>query len=87
MHGINIQEKNIEAGLFQFIYPFSIENGLDVKILSFLHEQDFTFFRLDHLEDEETYYGDFKVSHRQMEAYFLSFTNKVLFPHSDIQKE
>lgn len=86
MHGIDIQEKNIETGLFQFIYPFSIENGLELKILSFLKENDFTFFLLDHLEKEKAYYGDFTVSHREIEAYFLSFTNKVLFPHSEHQK-
>lgn len=52
----------------------------------FLQKNDFRPFRLDHLEDENTYYGKFQVSHQNMEAYYLSFTNKILFPHSEHQK-
>ncbi len=86
MQGIEIHEKNIETGIFQFIYPFSIENGLELKILPFLKEHGFSFFQMDQLQKETAYYGDFSVSHREMEAYFLSFTNKVLFPHTEQQK-
>ena len=56
------------------------------KRCSLSYKNDFRPFRLDHLENENTYYGKFQVSHQNMEAYYLSFTNKILFPHSEHQK-
>ncbi len=49
------------------------------EMFPFLQKNDFRPFRLDHPHDENTYYGEFKVSHQNMEAYYLSFTNKILF--------
>lgn len=86
MERINIQEKNLQAAIFQFIFPFSFKNGWEQRILPFLKQEHFKHFRLDLLEDEEAYYGKFHVSHRDMEAYFLSFTNRILFPSSEDQK-
>ena len=70
----------------QFVFPFSCKSGSEQSMFSFLHEHHFKAFRLDHLEDEHAYYGKFCVSHRDMEAYYLSFTNQMLFPHSEHQK-
>ncbi|MGH0427788.1 hypothetical protein ACQVPL_00645 [Bacillus hominis] len=81
-----IEEKYVSTAIFQFIFPFSFKNGYEQNMFPFLQRNDFRPFRLDHLEDENTYYGKFKVSHQNMEAYYLSFTNKILFPHSEHQK-
>ncbi|AIW85769.1 hypothetical protein [Bacillus mycoides] len=81
-----IEEKDVTTAIFQFIFPFSFKTGYEQNMFPFLQKNDFRPFRLDHLEDENTYYGKFQVSHQNMEAYYLSFTNKILFPHSEHQK-
>lgn len=79
-------EKNLEIAIFQFIFPFSIKSGIEQRMVPFLKQNHFKAFRLDHLEDEHAYYGDFQVSHRDLEAYFLSFTNRILFPPTENHK-
>ncbi|MDP4106772.1 MAG: hypothetical protein Q8935_17700 [Bacillota bacterium] len=86
MQKLEITEKNLEIAVFQFIFPFSLKNGIEQNMFPFLKQNDFKPFRLDHIEDEHAFYGDFHVSHRNLEAYFLSFTNRILFPHSEDQK-
>ncbi|PGE56664.1 hypothetical protein, partial [Bacillus toyonensis] len=81
-----IEEKDVTTAIFQFIFPFSFKTGYEQNMFPFLQKNNFRPFRLDHLEDENTYYGQFQVSHQNMEAYYLSFTNKILFPHSEHQK-
>lgn len=81
-----VEEKDITTAIFQFIFPFSFKSGYEQNMFPFLQKNNFRPFRLDHLEDENTYYGKFQVSHQNMEAYYLSFTNKILFPHSERQK-
>ena len=73
----SIEEKGVATAIFQFIFPFSFKAGYEQEMFPFL-QNDFRPFRLDHLDDENTYYGEFKVSHQNMEAYYLSFTNKIL---------
>ncbi|PGA98749.1 hypothetical protein [Bacillus toyonensis] len=81
-----IEEKDVTIAIFQFIFTFSFKTGYEQNMFPFLQRNNFRPFRLNHLEDENTYYGKFQVSHQNMEAYYLSFTNKILFPHSEHQK-
>ena len=80
------RKKDVTTAIFQFIFPFSFKTGYEQNMFPFLQKNDFRPFRLDRLENENTYYGKFQVSHQNMEAYYLSFTNKILFPHSENQK-
>lgn len=86
MQRIEIREKKTSTAIFQFIFPFSVKAETETEMISFLKNQGFERFRLDHMESEKKYYGDFHVSHRNMEAYYLPFTNKILFPHTESQK-
>jgi hypothetical protein len=86
MQKLEVSEKNIELASFQFVFPFSFKNGIEQSMIPFLKNNHFKPFRLDHLEDEHAYYGGYRVSHRDLEAYFLSFTNRILFPASEEQK-
>lgn len=81
-----VEEKKLSTAIFQFIFPFSFKDGTEKEIFPFLQKQQFSSFRLDHLADESRYYGRFQVSHRDIEAYYLPFTNKILFPHSQYNK-
>ena len=81
-----IEEKDVATAIFQFIFPFSFKAGYEQNMFPFLQKTISVLFGFDHLYDENTYYGEFKVSHQNMEAYYLSFTNKILFPHSEHQK-
>lgn len=86
MEKIELKEKTLSTAIFQFIFPFFIKDDNEQNIFSFLRKNHFTAFRLGHLEDETAYYGESHVSHRELEAFFPPFTNKILFPHSDQQK-
>lgn len=82
----DISEKKASLAAFQFIFPFSFKKGCEETMYPYLKKQHYKPFRLNELEDQDAYYGKFHVSHREMEAYFLSFTNQILFPHSLEQK-
>lgn len=86
MQKLEFQERSLDVAIFQFIFPFSLKNGLEQKMIPVLKKEQYKPFRLDHLEDQDAYYGNFHISHRDIEAYFLSFTNRILFPHSEEQK-
>lgn len=86
MHRIEVHESELSTAIFQFIFPFSFKDGTENEIYPFLKKQQFSPFRLDNVEDEKRYYGHFQVSHRDIEAYYLPFTNKILFPHTQDDK-
>lgn len=86
MTRIEIEEKKLKSALFQFIFPFSIKSEVEHDIFQFLRNKQFKAFHLNDLEDEKRYYGNFNVSHRDIESYYLPFTNKILFPHSQNEK-
>ncbi|WP_373230326.1 hypothetical protein [Cohnella sp.] len=75
------EEPDLRKALFQFIFPFSLEQDCQEKLWDSLLQDDYIPFRLDDLELENKFYGPgCRVSHRDMERYFLPFTNHVLFP-------
>lgn len=86
MQRIDVKEKNVNSAFFQFIFPFSFQEGSEQNIFPYLRGHQFKHFQLDDFNNESKYYGDFRVSHRDMEAFFLPFTNKILFPISEQQK-
>jgi len=86
MQPIELKEKHVSTALFQFIFPFSLKAGSDQNLFLYLEEQDFTLFQLSDVQLEKAYYGNYHVSHRDLEAFFHPLTNKILFPTSEQQK-
>lgn len=86
MQPIELKEKHVSTALFQFIIPFSLKAGTDHDLSLYLEEQDFTPFQLSDVHMEQAFYGSYHVSHRDLEAFFLPLTNKILFPTSEQQK-
>lgn len=83
----HVQEKALDAALCQFLFPFSLKKGCKNSLQKVLKEEGFEYFHLDKEEIEEKYYGQgYRVSHRNMERYYLPFVSNVLFPHSEEQK-
>lgn len=79
-----LREKKMEYALIDFIFPFSIIPRMQKEFKQKLLDDGFERFQLENLELESRYYGsEFRVSHRNMERYFLPFTSNVLFPHSE----
>lgn len=80
-------DTEIRDAYFQFIFPFPLERHCQEKLLRELANEGFVPFRLGELGFEEAYYGGkHRVSHRNMERYFLQSTEQFLFPdtlHSD----
>ncbi|MDQ0199690.1 hypothetical protein [Neobacillus ginsengisoli] len=86
MERIELKEKTVSTAIFQFIFPFFIKDDSDRNISSFLKKQHFSAFRLGRIEDESAYYGKYQISHRDLEAFFPPFTNRILFPLSEKDK-
>ncbi|MEV5027707.1 hypothetical protein [Paenibacillus sp. LPE1-1-1.1] len=81
-----IEEKQLDAALFQFIFPFSLNKNCQDKLQAQLRADGYTRFSLKKTELETEYYGEpYRVSHLNMERYYLPFTNNMLFPHSEKQ--
>ncbi|RED54497.1 hypothetical protein [Cohnella lupini] len=78
------EDPNLTKAVFQLIYPFSLERNCQDQLRETLLQESYHFFQLGDLELENSYYGpDNRVSHRDMERYYLPFTNHVLFPNND----
>ncbi|MEH7885764.1 hypothetical protein V7654_15800 [Bacillus sp. JJ1609] len=86
MEPIIINNKQVNQAMFQFVFPFQIKKGQESKLINILKTQEFEHFRLDQLENENKYYGNYRVSHLELEQYYLPFTNKILFPHTEDEK-
>ncbi|PLT30683.1 hypothetical protein CUU66_05885 [Peribacillus deserti] len=86
MSQIEIKEKEINRALLLFVLPFSIKENRIVSLKKTLSEQQFELFKLDDLSLEDKYYGDFQISHENIEGYYLPFTNKILFPSTENQE-
>jgi hypothetical protein len=83
MQAIKIIEKNIQTGIFQFMIPFSLKEGSEASLYSYLEKSHFQLFELKNLDQENQFYGTYHIKHRQLEKFFLPFTNKLLFPQQD----
>lgn len=74
-------EPTLHTALMQFIFPFSIKDGEDAKLIQQLQQEGFTRFFLNKKELEDAYYGEgYCVSHEKMERSYLPFAAHVLFP-------
>jgi hypothetical protein len=82
MQAINIIEKNVLTGIYQFIIPFSLKNTEPI-LFQYLKNSDFQAFNLKEVEQENKFYGRYRISHRDLEQYFLPFTNRILFPQAN----
>lgn len=77
------EEPAVRKALFQFIFPFSLEMDCQDELWGNLLQDGYIPFLLDNLELENKFYGpDHRVSHRDIERYYLPFTNRVLFPET-----
>lgn len=76
-----LQEKTVETAILQFIYPFSVKPQSQKRLKQQLLAEGYDLFSLTKLKLETAYYGSkHKVSHRNMERFFLPYTEQLLFP-------
>ncbi|WP_205628795.1 hypothetical protein, partial [Acinetobacter baumannii] len=67
------------TALFQFLFPFSLQKGCKGTLQKELKEHAFEYFQLSNEEIENKYYGpNYRVSHRNLERYYLPFVINVL---------
>ncbi|SFL69219.1 hypothetical protein SAMN03159341_108243 [Paenibacillus sp. 1_12] len=79
-----LEEKRLKAALFQFVFPFSLNEDCQDDLKHQLKRDGFSAFDLGDLELENAFYGKgYQVSHLNLERYYLPFTNSVIFPHED----
>jgi hypothetical protein len=80
----DLSNKRMKAALCQFIFPISLNRNSQREMKKLLTHDGFVPFYLDNLELEDAFYGEgYRVSHRNMERYYLPFTNSFLFPHKE----
>lgn len=78
------QDPHVRQAKFQFIFPFSLEQHCLNDLREILLQDNFIPFQLGDLALEDSFYGSHnRVSHRDLERYYLPFTNHVLFPDSN----
>ncbi|PZE20034.1 hypothetical protein [Paenibacillus xerothermodurans] len=84
MAAANLEEKQATRALHNFIFPFSLKQNCQLDLKQQIQQHGFEFFSLNNLRLEDAYYGDdYRVSHRNMERYYLPFTANILFPHQE----
>ncbi|MFJ7745056.1 hypothetical protein [Peribacillus sp. NPDC097295] len=71
----------------QFIFPFMLEEDRIEGFVKRLLKDDYVFLKIDDLDLQDDFYGDHKVSHRNLEQYFMPNLVPVLFPNSYKKKE
>lgn len=87
MKNPQILEKKVHTALCQFIFPISLDEDIQQKLKKQLEQDGFSRFSLGNREMENSFYGrNYRVSHKDMERYYLPFTNNVLFPHDEDEK-
>ncbi|WP_426449830.1 hypothetical protein ACP26L_32995 [Paenibacillus sp. S-38] len=78
------EDQRLQFVLHQFIFPFSLDRHSRDKVKHRLMKDGFHPFYLQNLSLEDAYYGEkFRVSHHNLERYYLPFTNHILFPRRE----
>ncbi|MGE7603917.1 hypothetical protein ACQKL5_15700 [Peribacillus sp. NPDC097675] len=83
-NGINDQTKH---SFQQFVFPFMLEGDRIEGFIKRLLKDEYVFMKMDDLDLQDEFYGEHKVSHRNLEQYFMPNLVPVLFPNSYKQKE
>lgn len=79
-----LEEKQLQAAIFQFVFPFSLNNNSQSKLKRQLRRDGYEFFHLKKERLEAAYYGPgHRVSHRNLERYYLPFVSSVIFPQEE----
>ncbi|AEI45855.1 hypothetical protein [Paenibacillus mucilaginosus] len=77
-------DQPLQFVLHQFIFPFSLDRHSRDQVKHQMMKDGFHPFYLQNLSLEDAFYGeDFRVSHHNLERYYLPFTNRILFPRRD----
>ncbi|RDW16950.1 hypothetical protein CWR48_15190 [Oceanobacillus arenosus] len=71
----------------QFLFPFLLKDGKIEAFIKRLQQGDFTFFSVEDKEQQDQYYGRMKVSHANLETYFMPNIEPILFPDSIHDRE
>ncbi|MDM5339857.1 hypothetical protein QUF84_21920 [Fictibacillus enclensis] len=81
---LNKEDPPLESSYFHFIFPFSMKEDCAGEAINYLKHKGYEFFSLTSKTQEKAYYGgNNKISHKELEHYFLPFTSDVLFPKKE----
>ncbi|MBP1153841.1 MULTISPECIES: hypothetical protein [unclassified Paenibacillus] len=79
-----LEEKQLQSAIFQFVFPFSLNSNCQSKLKLQLNQDGYEFFHLKKEHLEAAYYGPgHRVSHRNLERYYLPFASNIMFPHEE----
>ncbi|MEI4770653.1 hypothetical protein WAX74_13540 [Psychrobacillus sp. FJAT-51614] len=80
---IKIQNLTITKAYMTYLFPFSFLEKERVKFIENIENHQFNFFKLDNNKLQDLYYGKgIKVSHKELDQYFLPYIEDKLFPFS-----
>ncbi|WP_419882354.1 hypothetical protein ACN6MY_00540 [Peribacillus sp. B-H-3] len=76
-----------ESAYLQFLFPFMLKEDKVELFAEKLLEDDFIFFDLKDMKQQDAFYGGKKIHHRTLESYFMPNIERFLFPGSYRDKE
>ncbi|KWW20880.1 MULTISPECIES: hypothetical protein [Peribacillus] len=71
----------------QYLFPFTLEGNKIETFVQTLLEDHFVFLNLRDMEQQGQFYGEHKISHRNLEKYFMPYIEPILFPANLKEKE
>ncbi|QMV42137.1 magnesium transporter CorA family protein [Cohnella cholangitidis] len=78
------KDDRVNKAVFQLVFPFALEQDCQNRLRNSLLDDRFIAFELGDLTLENQFYGpDNRVSHRDMERYFLPLATRILFPNGN----
>ena len=81
MDSLVIRPLDVTDAYMTYLFPFSFREKDRQKLMEQLEKHHFTFFTLEKEELQDMYYGDdIKISHEELEQFFLPFIEDKLFP-------
>ena len=80
---IKIEPLTITGAYMTYLFPFSFKEKERARLIEQLKKHQFTLFDLNNTDMEDLYYGEgVRISHEELDQFFLPFIEDKLFPHS-----
>ncbi|WP_057911952.1 hypothetical protein [Peribacillus muralis] len=85
---MKLENNGSTKGSFQqFLFPFTLEGNKIETFVGKLLENHFVFLNLRDMDQQNQFYGNHQVSHRNLEKYFMPYIEPILFPANLKEKE
>ncbi len=78
---LDLAPLTIKHAYITFLFPFAYHSKNRRRIGDILQHEGFSFFTLDNIALESTFYGDITIIHEELAQFFYPFLEDKLFPN------